>query len=274
MRKNPIQSLLSASVLLLHLLFLFLILKEPLPRAHKRNALVVKMHQTPKQLASFTSSPSSSPAPAPIKKKSSPPAKKSPPAQPTKRPTPAPKKSTSKAATPTAKKTNPPRQKQKKAAPPRATEPAKPLIPQELLDQLEESIAKIDTKRDKGSSSNTQPSSLPSRTALPQPFNLDAPLAASVGENALEEEKTGGYQEKLVGCLHNALHLPDHGEVTISLTLRGNGSVEKVVIIRAESKKNQQYIEKQLPFIRFPSFEGPLQGKQSEVFILTFCNEL
>jgi hypothetical protein len=76
-------------------------------------------------------------------------------------------------------------------------------------------------------------------------------------------------EEVLVAFLHGTLNLPEFGDVKIQLTLNRDGSVAKVVVVQAESKKNRAYLEDHLPCLKFP-----LILEQEKTFTLTFCNEL
>jgi outer membrane biosynthesis protein TonB len=138
-----------------------------------------------------------------------------------------------------------------------AQKPKKSPIPQELLQELEESIAKIDEKRDK----------------LYRRKEPEAPAAIEILRiDALEIEKNTSdlsYAETLVVHLKQTLNLPDYGEVKIQLTLGRDGSVEKLVIVKSESDKNKRYLEDHLPRLKFPSL-----NKDTHTFVLTFCNEV
>lgn len=188
---------------------------------------------------------------------------------------PQPKKESPKAAASEKKLTSAPQ--------PKKTEPAiadkqisqdkKPLSSQEipqkrakisdsLLQELEESIAKIEQKADKkGGIEKLKPGS---------------PLALQIDTSSPDQThaEEGSYIEMLVEHLHQALQLPDYGEVKIQLSLRQDGSVAKIAVLRAKSQKNKRYLEENLPHLRFPRFEGSLAKTQESSFILTFVNEM
>ena len=151
----------------------------------------------------------------------------------------------------------PPLADKKPAAAPIPQKPKKTSVPQELLQELEESIAKIDEKRDK----------------LYRRKKLEAPAAIEVLKiDALDTEKNTSdlsYAETLVVHLKQTLNLPDYGEVKIQLTLGKDGSVEKVVVVKSESEKNKRYLEDHLPRLKFPSL-----NRDMHTFVLTFCNEV
>ena len=76
-------------------------------------------------------------------------------------------------------------------------------------------------------------------------------------------------EEGLVGFLHSSLNLPEFGEVTIQLTMKRDGTVARLVVLKAESKKNKAYLEQHLPLLKFP-----LILENEKTFTLTFCNEI
>ncbi len=117
---------------------------------------------------------------------------------------------------------------------------------QKLLQDLEESLSRLEeipTKKPRG-----MPASAPSF-----------------------QESDGSYQATLVGYLKQVLNLPEFGEVKIQLTLKQDGSLVNLLVLKAESEKNRKYLEESLPRLRFPAPSGK---KKQETFIVTFCNEL
>jgi outer membrane biosynthesis protein TonB len=118
-------------------------------------------------------------------------------------------------------------------------------ISDSLVKELEESIAKMDA-----------PPAKKSKAIALMPLQIDV--------SSPEDES---YVSLLVSHLHQALSLPDFGEVKIQLSLRQDGSVAKITVLKAQSEKNRQYLETHLPQIKFPRLE------KESTFILTFCNE-
>ena len=129
------------------------------------------------------------------------------------------------------------------------------VVPQQLLEELEASLAKIESKPNKfsGKKSDDLPKSGHS-LQIDRLDNLDS--------------KETEYQVELIGYLQEALHLPDYGEVKIEITVRPDGSVANLKVLEAESAKNKSYLEKSLPLLRFPTYD-----KNIRTFVLTFCNE-
>ncbi len=200
--------------------------------------------------------PAAPPAPTPIKPV--PPAAPTPkkPAAPTPSPAPTPKK-----AVPF---TPPPAPNPKQPAPANPAPPPPPTpkkeerpaqVAQQLLEELEASLTKIESKPNKfaGKKSHVVPKSDYS-LQIDRLDNLDS--------------KETEYQLELVSYLQEALHLPDYGEVKMEITLRSDGSVASLKVLEAESAKNRSYLEKSLPLLRFPVYD-----KTMRTFVLTFCNE-
>lgn len=88
------------------------------------------------------------------------------------------------------------------------------------------------------------------------------------------EERESDYVPVLTHFLHTALHLPDFGAVKIQLTVRRDGSVAKLLVLKTESEENKRYLETQIPLLRFPPLQGEYAKSSEHVFVLTFCNEL
>jgi type II secretory pathway component HofQ len=89
----------------------------------------------------------------------------------------------------------------------------------------------------------------------------------------LQEESANDYVPVLTHFLHTALHLPDFGAVKMQLTVRRDGSVAKLLVLKTESEENRKYLETQIPLLRFPPLQGEYAKSGEHVFVLTFCNE-
>lgn len=124
---------------------------------------------------------------------------------------------------------------------------------QEIWNEIDQALAKIEKK--------SYPVSKQTVDLPPLPVFLDEIGAGQEGEDdALSH---------LVGYLHDTLHLPEVGEVKLEITVRKNGTVAKVVVLRAESQKNKLYLQEHLPHLQFP-----LQFDQDKTWTITFCNEV
>jgi hypothetical protein len=139
-------------------------------------------------------------------------------------------------------------------------------ISDSLLKELEESIAKIEDKSDKGTASKKPRTS---RAPVPVLLQIDTPS----NEPISCEDCQSDYTEILVNHLHQCLSLPDYGEVKIELILHEDGTVAKVIVLKTQSEKNRQYLESSLSRLKFPRFGDAYANKRECTFILTFCNE-
>ena len=78
--------------------------------------------------------------------------------------------------------------------------------------------------------------------------------------------------EKLVAYLQNMLDLPEMGEVKMVLVLTGSGRLVSCEIIEAQSKKNGEFLKKQLPELAFPCFNPLAKADEIFQFTVTFKN--
>lgn len=189
------------------------------------------------------------------------------------RPTPPVKKAASK---PAPQKPKPAAQKPKPAVKPKPAQPA-PIIESKAPPKM----ALVDPKKKAVLPKKAPPPPEPEYEEAPvkQPplaAKLNIPKAIGSLEIdqktsftfGIESEHPLDYESQLISQLHEALYLPEHGEVKIELQLRKDGSVAKMVVLKAESVKNKHYLEKNLPSLRFPLLS------EDKKFVLTFCNEL
>lgn len=127
-------------------------------------------------------------------------------------------------------------------------EPPPPAPAPDLWQELDEALAKIETK------------------TTPQPAYTPPPSSFSFST------ETSGYEEALISHLQSSLNLPEFGEVKIELTLEADGRVAKMIVLKAESVKNREYLEHTIPFLRFPPLKE--EALKQKTFRLTFCNDL
>ena len=123
-----------------------------------------------------------------------------------------------------------------------------------LAKELEKSIAQMQTSSPQKSSA---------------PVHKTARLQIDVNEN-----QESDYVASLTRYLHTALHLPDFGAVKMELTVREDGSIAKLLVLKAESEENRKYLEKHIPLLHFPPLQGEYAKNNRHAFVLTFCNEL
>lgn len=149
----------------------------------------------------------------------------------------------------------------KKAAPvkkPQMPQKSGPQIPDHLVRQLQESIAKIDESSHKLSPSN----------------NLTTPKVISTltSEHRVSNEDASQFAKELVACLQRNLVLPEVGEVKVELLLQKNGTLKEFRILSSRSKRNQSLLEETLGKIRYPSFTGSLKNEMEHSFVIAFYN--
>jgi len=273
-RKAPLQNLILLFVVGLHLFFLLVLFISPTFALKKKQhkPLIVKtiLSKPPSKTATIEkkspslSSSVSKAAPEPkqqIAKVQTPPKKEQ-----------AAKAFPQKSTTPPAKKESAIADKQlsKNKQAPEKKNPSpqnRAKISDSLLKELDESIAKIENKSDKSAASKKAP--FPNKGLAPIPLQIDIPS----NERLSFEDGQSDYADILVNHLHQYLSLPDYGEVKIQLSLRQDGIVAKVIVLKTQSEKNKQYLENNLPLLKFPRFEGGYANKKEYAFILTFCNE-
>jgi len=80
------------------------------------------------------------------------------------------------------------------------------------------------------------------------------------------------YEEELVLYLESLLSFPENGEVKLRLTLRREGSVQKIAILSSTSERNGKYIEATLATYSFPPFCAHYKGESTHTFTLTLTN--
>lgn len=123
---------------------------------------------------------------------------------------------------------------------------APPPIPKakEILDRIDKSLAKIETK--------------------------SAPITAP---KKLELQKTKPlFRNVLVGRLQRELILPEVGTVKVKLAVDDQGKISILEFLISESEVNRQYIEDRLAMIELPSPKLYSSKKTEESYILTFTN--
>jgi len=103
------------------------------------------------------------------------------------------------------------------------------------------------------------------------------PIAASsktIGKLASETLTFGiDYEEELASYLETHLTLPEKGNVRLRLTLKREGSVQKIEILTASSDRNRHYVETALAGRSFPAFGSQFKGENSHTFTLTLISK-
>jgi hypothetical protein len=177
--------------------------------------------------------------------------------RPTKEPLNAPAK-----PTPPPRTTKPPKPKPALTTPPPS--PSKNTKTKQLLNDLQENIAKIEAKRD---------NILPSQAMIiPKPIDALKADVYDIHAETIETEETS-YKDGLILYLKDALHLPGYGTVKMRLTLQKDGTLQDVMALSSDSEVNRLYLENTLQELIFPPFTEELASKKTYTFVLTFCSD-
>lgn len=160
-------------------------------------------------------------------------------------------------ATKTAAKPAPIKSKPIQQKKPAMVEKDKPKkTPDKVWKEIDEALAKIDDKV------YSKPQS-----------KLDVPKVKGSSPSQIPfpdfGEDEGSEEETLASFLHTSLNLPEFGEVKIQMTIKKDGTVARLSVLQAESRKNKSYLEKHLPLLKFP-----LILDKETTFTFTFCNEI
>jgi colicin import membrane protein len=143
---------------------------------------------------------------------------------------------------------------------------------QELLAKAKENLAKIGVTKHKTipkSPSKNEESSLPKQI---QNLHIDSLPQGNAVQGGLNAKEIS-YRDEIAHRLKLSLKLPDYGSVQIKLTIDRSGKVAEMIITKSESAKNQQYLEKNLPTIYFPSFGTQFSGLSQYTFLITLNND-
>jgi len=146
----------------------------------------------------------------------------------------------------------------KKIPPPK---PTKKKIDQNILKELEQTLAKIEQKQKAPES--IIPLTVPK--AIEELHIDQMPESLPIGETS--------YLSLLVQSLRETLELPEDGRVRVQVTVLKSGRVEKVQVLYAESENNKCYLERELIHMTLPPFSDELAGKMQHTFTLNFCHE-
>ena len=165
------------------------------------------------------------------------------------------KKETAKSPTKAAPQTSKP---VKKNAQPSSNKPAKPAIPNALLDELDKSIENM---------------AKPSKSKAPRGKAHMPSLEIEQGGPISAPSQDLQYQEILAAFFHEQLQLPEFGEVTIKVTVHKDGTIKTATVTRSESSKNRKYLEEQLPRLHLPRPTSSTFFEDQQTFLITFSHE-
>lgn len=152
----------------------------------------------------------------------------------------------------------------KKQSPSHSYPSKKPSQTQKLLQEMQESIAKIEANKD-----NRE---LAKQISIPKPIGELKSSHYFISSDD-EKQKSFEYHEVLTKALKDKLSLPAYGKVKIRLTLEAGGDVIRLETIYSDSEINRLYLEKNLPKIAFPKFSGDLSAASQYCFSLIFCSD-
>jgi hypothetical protein len=142
----------------------------------------------------------------------------------------------------------------KKSHSKRVTKPSANSQKHKILQEIKETLSKIETKA-------------PPKSSLSLPKEIQA-LSIDSGDKKEETD----YFISLAHSLKEGLELPEMGEVKLKLTISHSGRVLKLEILSAASIKNRRYLELNLPSMQLPPFSEDLKNENAHTFTLNFCN--
>ena len=81
------------------------------------------------------------------------------------------------------------------------------------------------------------------------------------------------YEQELVSYLEALFSFPEKGDVKVKLTLKREGNVQNVEILKASSQKNREYVTTSLASCSFPAFGTHFKGEAVHTFTLNLTSE-
>lgn len=232
---------LTKKVFYAHLFFLFVLgtLKKPSPGiATQKHIAVQTIELKPKLSAPVKSSPKKPSVAKATPKKASP-------------QKPIPKKAQSKKETPIAKKA-----------------PSKEKTPdQQLAKKTDAQLKNVLANLEKIEPSKVQDLQEPQRAAPAKAPNVSSKTAAPTFA------KVDNYGLQLASFLKRHLHLPEYGQVELSLLVMANGEIQEVIIHHSESKENKAYVAQELPKLKLPALGAAFKGEGPHKLSLTLSND-
>jgi hypothetical protein len=104
----------------------------------------------------------------------------------------------------------------------------------------------------------------------PVASTVTLPSEQHQGLGAVGEE---GYRHILAAQLQQQLTLPEHGSVTVSLTIDAAGHLIKYSLTAATSVRNRSYIEQALPQLDFPPLKPYISALGEHTLQLTLVGQ-
>ncbi len=81
------------------------------------------------------------------------------------------------------------------------------------------------------------------------------------------------YEQELTSYLEALFSFPEKGEVKVKLTLKREGNVQDIEILKASSAKNREYVATSLASCSFPAFGTHFKGETAHTFTLNLTSE-
>ncbi len=151
----------------------------------------------------------------------------------------------------------------KQEAPPPVAPSPQVVKDRTLLQKASQSLAKIQKTTD--NSTKKQDNSIKIPTAL----KMSEPLVKAKADPGVTL-----YSDEISSRLKLLLKLPEFGSVTVKLTLKRNGEVKQVDILKSLSELNAEYVKKALVTIRFPGFGTAFERNDEHTFEIILENEV
>jgi hypothetical protein len=150
-----------------------------------------------------------------------------------------------------APKTAKPQPKKKESKVAKATKPAAKPAPAPIQKKAEETAA-VEYK--------------------PKPQLLIPSKVVAKEETKVETAEDPRYSEFLIAYLQNTLDLPELGEVRMKIQIDRFGKLIDCEVLEAKSKKNEEFLKKELPDLSFPCLADFGILEASQTFTITFRN--
>ncbi len=113
----------------------------------------------------------------------------------------------------------------------------------------------------------------PATPSTAAPLVIALPVTAVATADVPQATVEPSYLDELAIRLKAVLRLPEYGEVKADITLDRTGKVLALRILAAESSANRRYVEATVPKSKFPDFGKHFEGETQHVFTLILSND-
>jgi hypothetical protein len=142
-----------------------------------------------------------------------------------------------------------------------------------LLAQARDSIGKVQ-KASASTPTSTPKKPLKAQIDTPDLIGeLQSDSFSLLGSSGSGNSEEAVYGSELINRLKLLLHLHEHGDVDVELTLAKSGKVISMKIIRDENRNNRLYIEKTLPSLSLPPFGSYFEGEAQRTFVIRLTSQ-